>query len=171
MSDWGPGRPGCTNAPSLPGVRWTSPRPPQTEELERLRAELSLRGLRSEVITTGCKPRLRINIPGARGGFSDAEFEDNVVVAAGRYMWPWVEEICAAADPANAAKIIITTFGLDVSERDQHGEVPADGGHLDHRSGGKWAVNGRGAGPLVTAAATDADLHRWARMRPMRAVV
>lgn len=36
--------------------------------LEVLRAELSLRGLRSEVITSGCKPRLRIHVPGAYAG-------------------------------------------------------------------------------------------------------
>lgn len=90
---------------------------PEAGHPERLRAELSSRGIRSQVITSTCKPRLRIHVPGPHGG-ADAEFEDNIVAAAGpdghwTYFWPWVEEICAADDPVRAAQVIVTTLGLE----------------------------------------------------------
>jgi hypothetical protein len=110
--------------------------------LERLRVELSRRGLCCELITSGCKPRLRIHIQGAYGGFADAAFEDNVVAARpdGRwsFFWPWVEQICAADDPAKAATVIMITLGLADSGHSQPREVPAYGGQLAHP---------RGAGP------------------------
>lgn len=129
-------QPGASPHPDrLAGSRQT-PRlisDPETGCLERLCAELGRRGLRSEVVTSTIRPRLRLAIPGGPyGRLADAEFEDNVVAAAGpdgrwSYWWPWVEAIYAADDPVQAAEVIMTGLGLDASEGDEAGEAGSDG--------------------------------------------
>lgn len=104
--------------------------------LERLRAELSRRGVRSQVITSASKPRLHIHLPGPHGG-ADAQFEDNLTAAAGpdgrwSLFWPWLEQIGTTGDPAHAAAIIMITLGLADSGHEEHSDLPGDDGPLGH---------------------------------------
>jgi hypothetical protein len=83
------------------------------QHLETLRAELSRRGLDSELVTSGFRTRLRLKIPGT---FSD-DFDDNVVAAeaGGEWMffWPWIEPIGPAGDPATAAESVLASVCMD----------------------------------------------------------
>jgi hypothetical protein len=95
-----------------------APRDPGQRYLEELSSELRRYGLRSDVITSGVWPRLRIKGPCAAGGFADTAFEDHVLVAEGpggrwSYWWPWVEEICDAGNTAKAAELVADAFGVE----------------------------------------------------------
>jgi len=78
--------------------------------LRALGTELDRRGIGSDVVTSGCRPRLRLHlVPECL--YPDAAFEDNVVAAPGAdgcwlLWWPWAEQIAAADDPAKAAELI-----------------------------------------------------------------
>lgn len=105
---------------------------PAVEYLAKLGVELSSRGITSELITTGCIPRLHLdNIPwDTREALANSEFEDNILAVADtdgtwRFWWPWVESIGLAEYPAGAAERIYqaTLYMLtpdDDTETDEH---------------------------------------------------
>lgn len=79
--------------------------------LTALSAELAARGLKSELIRSGFRPRLRLYFEGMVTGFEDAPFEDNVIVSpcATGELWYWdpfIEKIAPADDAVKAAEMI-----------------------------------------------------------------
>lgn len=101
---------------------------PGEEYLTRLGEELRKRGVKCELVTTGCAPRLWLDIdwPPRLSGFGDPAFEDHVLAARdanGRwtFWWPWIEPIGPADDLSRAADYLYrSTVGLiaDESERE-----------------------------------------------------
>jgi hypothetical protein len=93
---------------------------PAAEYLGKLGEELRKRGVKCELVTTGCAPRLRLDIPWTPtvGGLGDSTFEDNVLaerdpVGEWRFWWPWIESIGSADDLAGVADYIYeNTAGL-----------------------------------------------------------
>jgi hypothetical protein len=87
---------------------------PGARYLGQLGNELIARGMQCELITTGCAPRLRLNLPwGSIGGFEDSAFEDHVLAARNAdgqwwFWWPWVQPIAPVDDPTNVADYLIT---------------------------------------------------------------
>jgi hypothetical protein len=84
--------------------------------LTALCAELAGRGVRSEVIVSGVRPRLRVSSEAMHAGSADAAFEDNVVAArcsAGTwwFWWPWAEKLAPAGDVVRAAGVIAPRGG------------------------------------------------------------
>src|SRR5487761_535156 len=70
------------------------PHDPGAEYLGKLGVELAARGVQCELITSGCAPRLRLEIPWL-GGWDDAAFEDHVLASQSpdgqwRFWWPWI---------------------------------------------------------------------------------
>ena len=105
---------------------------PAVEYLAKLGEELSSRGITSDLITTGCMPRLHLdNIPwDTREALANSEFEDNILAVTDtdgtwRFWWPWIESIGLAEYPACAAERIYqaTLYMLtpdDDTETDEH---------------------------------------------------
>lgn len=98
--------------------RTQAPEDPAEHYLEALHRELRALGVRSEIITSGTSPRLRL---GSRytSRNADADFEDHLLAAyvAGTgwsYWWPWIQPIGPADDPAKAAEIIADELGVEV---------------------------------------------------------
>lgn len=90
--------------------------------------ELDRRGIESDVITTGYRPRLHLHLV-AEALHPDAAFEDNVIAAPdadGRWLlwWPWAEQIADAGHPAKAAETICAELDEDPRKPDDHD--PAD---------------------------------------------
>jgi hypothetical protein len=89
---------------------------PATGHLRTLAGELAARELKCELITTGCVPRLWLELPWL-GGFSDSAFEDHILASdqpdkVWRYWWAWIEPIAPTGDPAAvAATVIDMTIG------------------------------------------------------------
>jgi hypothetical protein len=92
-----------------------------------LGGELAGRGLTSDLVTSGCAPRLRLKPPGTcnddifdgTGALSDL-FDDNVVAAQvggeWMYLWPWAEPVGPADDPASAAESVLAALCMDIPE-------------------------------------------------------
>jgi hypothetical protein len=90
------------------------PHRPAGDHLSKLGVELSARGMKCELVTTGWVPRLRLEIPWgwASGRFADSAFEDHVVAAdfgdgRWRFWWPWIEPIAPVDDLEGAANHIL----------------------------------------------------------------
>lgn len=87
-------------------------RDPVEEYLGSLAVELRARGVKCELVTTGCAPRLRLDIPWLGFGASeDSAFEDHVLAARDgdgqwRFWWPWIEPIGPVGDLAGVADYI-----------------------------------------------------------------
>jgi hypothetical protein len=82
--------------------------------LAKLEVELTARGMRCELVTTGYMPRLRLYVPLAyTGGWAaDCAFEDHILATnevAGRWQfwWPWIEPIGPVDDVAGSADRIL----------------------------------------------------------------
>jgi hypothetical protein len=94
---------------------------PEHHHLQILHSELLKHGIESDVITSGYKPRLRLNLLwDCLNPSPDLTFEDNVLVAKGAdsrwsFWWPWIEEICPADAPETAAEIISAPLTEDES--------------------------------------------------------
>lgn len=89
---------------------------PAKEYLGRLKGELRKRGVKCELITTGCAPRLRLDIEwlARLSGFEDSAFEDHVLAAPDgegqwRFWWPWIEPIGPVDDLASATDHIFNS--------------------------------------------------------------
>jgi transcriptional regulator with XRE-family HTH domain len=93
---------------------------PAVGYLAKLSVELSGQGIISELISTGCMPRLHLeDIPwGTREALANSEFEDNILAVMDtdgtwQFWWPWIEPIGPADDPAGAAARIFQAI-LDI---------------------------------------------------------
>jgi hypothetical protein len=91
--------------------------------LRVLGAELTGRGIESDVVTSGFRPRLRLHLV-VEDLYPDAAFEDNVVAAPGAdgrwsLRWPWAAQI---ADPVKAAEVIGGPLRDDPGADDAPGE-------------------------------------------------
>jgi hypothetical protein len=87
-----------------------------------LHGELLTRGIESEVVKSGFKPRLRIG-PVIVDGWGHAAFEDNVVAAQTPegiwwYWWPWIEKLGPASDPGNVARLLADEFAYGAADGD-----------------------------------------------------
>jgi hypothetical protein len=94
--------------------------------LRALGAELAGRGIESDVVTSGFRPRLRLHLV-VEDLHPNAAFEDNVVAAPGAdgcwlLWWPWVEQIADADDPVKAAEVICGPLRDDPGTDDTLGE-------------------------------------------------
>jgi len=90
-------------------------RDPAVKYLVKLGAELLARGLRNELITLGCTPRLSLVLPGA--GMADSDFEDNILAASEpdgqwRFWWPWIEPIGPVGDTSAVADYIMSDYHM-----------------------------------------------------------
>lgn len=109
------------------------PDEPQAVYLAKLRVELAARGLRCELITTGCVPRLRLYIPWrwAPGWIADSAFEDHGVAAESPdrqwcFWWPWIQPIAPVDDVMSAADHILrnTLETLAVGNEAEANSIP-----------------------------------------------
>lgn len=94
--------------------------------LRALSAELTARGIGSDLVMSGYRPRLRLHLVPA-DLHPNAAFEDNVVAAPGAdgcwlLWWPWVEQIADADNPAKAAEMICDPMRDDPGTDDAPGE-------------------------------------------------
>lgn len=85
---------------------------PELGYLGALSAELISRGMNCQIVTTGCFPRLRLEIPWGLCYYADSAFEDHVLAAKSpdgvwRFWWPWIEPIGPITDITGAANNIM----------------------------------------------------------------
>jgi hypothetical protein len=118
----------CGRVNVMAGKR-TIQQPPE-HHLRILHSELLKRGIESDIIASGYKPRLRLNLSSDCLNLSpDISFEGTVVVAKGTnsrwsFWWPWIEEICPADAPKKAAEITSAPLMGDESDTDEGPLVP-----------------------------------------------
>jgi hypothetical protein len=99
---------------------------PAKDYLTKLAVELSARGVKCELVTTGWVPRLRLETPGhwVSGRHIDPAFEDHVMAAGfgdgqWRFWWPWIEPIAPVDDLGGAVKhILCNTLELFTEDAD-----------------------------------------------------
>jgi hypothetical protein len=96
------------------------------QHLRALSAELDKRGIGSDLVMSGFRPRLRLHLV-VEDLHPNAAFEDNVVAAPGAdgcwlLWWPWAEQIADANDPEKAAEVICGPLRDDSGADDVPGE-------------------------------------------------
>jgi hypothetical protein len=103
------------------------------EYLGKLSAELSAKGLKCELVTTGCEPRLWLNVAECLPYYRpDDDFQDHVLVSLEpdgirRFWWPWVEPITPVEEMARAVDHIMEVYRDDDEDQDQQPEDPPPG--------------------------------------------
>ncbi len=90
--------------------------------LGKQRVELLTRGVTSEVITSGFRPRLRLDNPRLSGWFEAAAFEDNIVAAQCSkgdwwFWWPGGLALAGSGDQAGAGVLRLDAVAEPVRAR------------------------------------------------------
>ena len=117
------------------------PHNPGAEYLGKLGVELAARGVPCELITSGCAPRLRLEIPWL-GGWDDAAFEDHVLASQSpdgqwRFWWPWIQPIALADDAAGVADYLMDAI-MSSPPEDGSGEAGTPGYPQRQPAGSSW---------------------------------
>lgn len=114
------------------------PLDPRTGYLNKLYTELHAKGVKCELVTTGCAPRLQLDIPWCPYG-ADDEFQDQVLVSSEpdgtwRFWWSYLQVIAPVDNMVEAVGHIyrntIACFEPDGEDgtdaQDEPGQESAD---------------------------------------------